>query len=277
MFRDRIREVYDRLSPSYQRLAAFLLDRYQDAAFMNATQLARVCDLDAGTTVRFAQVLGYRGYLELQAEMQAAVKADLGRASAVEVGEAPGAAVARALTAAAQQLQSTTRWLEPTLLERALSLLDRASETVVVGEGESVRLADLFAFRLRRLGMWADAPVSTAVELALWLRNLRAGMAVVVVAAEPPTPDLTVFVRLMREREVPVLALVGAPSWDVARLADCVLAVSEGAATLSALTALLVGLSDGLARLRGWSWDGEEEARRALLAAREGVLKDRIG
>ena len=70
----RIRAAQPFRSRSYTRLADYLLDGFVEAAFMTAAQLAHATNVDVGTVVRFAQHLGYRGYPELQAEIQAHVR-----------------------------------------------------------------------------------------------------------------------------------------------------------------------------------------------------------
>src|SRR5512136_743984 len=77
VYQERIREIYVHLSPGYRRIADFLLNRYQDAAFMTAAQVGKAADVDTTLVVRFAQRLGYPGFPELIDDIQADVKRDL--------------------------------------------------------------------------------------------------------------------------------------------------------------------------------------------------------
>ena len=77
MYKERIRDIYEHLSPGYRRIADFLLKRYQDAAFMTAAEVGRASDVDTTLVVRFAQRLGYPGYPEMIADIQDDVKRDL--------------------------------------------------------------------------------------------------------------------------------------------------------------------------------------------------------
>ena len=60
-YEERIREVRRGLSPSFARLADFLLDSFAEASFLTATELAHSLDLDPATVVRFAQKTGLPG------------------------------------------------------------------------------------------------------------------------------------------------------------------------------------------------------------------------
>src|SRR4030067_484348 len=81
MHRERIKSAYADLSPSYQRLADFLMDHPYEAAFMTATQLGKQLEVDTATVVRFAQKLGYHGYPDLLGEVQAEVRERFARYS----------------------------------------------------------------------------------------------------------------------------------------------------------------------------------------------------
>ncbi len=78
-FKEIIRSNYGRLSPSYRRVADFLLDNYHEVAFMTATQLAHRVGVDTTTVVHFAQRLGYDGYPELLEEIRHTVRAEMQR------------------------------------------------------------------------------------------------------------------------------------------------------------------------------------------------------
>ena len=86
MYRDRIRTIYEHLSPGYRRIADFLLTHYQDAAFMTAAEVARQATVDTALVVRFAQRLGYPGYPELIGDIQEDVKRDLGLSTNLRQG-----------------------------------------------------------------------------------------------------------------------------------------------------------------------------------------------
>jgi DNA-binding MurR/RpiR family transcriptional regulator len=70
MFRDRIREHYDDLTPGFTRVADFLLDNTLEVAFLTATELAKRADVDPATVVRFCQEIEYSGFRELSKEIK---------------------------------------------------------------------------------------------------------------------------------------------------------------------------------------------------------------
>ncbi|MBX3141299.1 MAG: MurR/RpiR family transcriptional regulator [Trueperaceae bacterium] len=67
---DQIREHYPALSPTEQRIARHYLQHGRVMVFASASQVARRLGISTSTIVRFAQQLGYSGYVELQERMQ---------------------------------------------------------------------------------------------------------------------------------------------------------------------------------------------------------------
>ena len=77
MYRERIRDHYDRLSRSYRRVADHIMSNYYEVSFMTAAQLAYAVGVDTTTVVRFSQRLGYNGYPELLADIRAQVRDEI--------------------------------------------------------------------------------------------------------------------------------------------------------------------------------------------------------
>jgi len=73
LFEERIRE-HDDLTPSFQRIAEYILDNTMGVAFLTATELSNKVDVDPATVVRFAQEIGYSGSRDLLGEIRSYVR-----------------------------------------------------------------------------------------------------------------------------------------------------------------------------------------------------------
>lgn len=67
---DQVRAHYAEMSPNEQRIAANLMQHGSVLTFASASQVARMLGVSASSVVRFAQLLGYSGYVELQERLQ---------------------------------------------------------------------------------------------------------------------------------------------------------------------------------------------------------------
>lgn len=76
-FQTIIQKNFNTLSASQKKISHYLLNNYEKAAFLTAAKLGKEVGVSESTIVRFANVLGYNGYPELQRTLQNLVKMHL--------------------------------------------------------------------------------------------------------------------------------------------------------------------------------------------------------
>ena len=72
-----IEENMSGFSKGQRRIASFILENYDTAAFMTAGKLGKAVTVSESTVVRFAMELGYEGYPEMQKALQEMVRTKL--------------------------------------------------------------------------------------------------------------------------------------------------------------------------------------------------------
>lgn len=70
----RIEEKYQHMSKGYKRIAGYIVQNYDKAAFMTANRLGERAGVSESTVVRFADSLGYDGYPQLQKAIQEMIR-----------------------------------------------------------------------------------------------------------------------------------------------------------------------------------------------------------
>ena len=80
-----IRAGMDGFSKGQKRIANFILDNYDKAAFMTAARLGQTAQVSESTVVRFAAELGYEGYPEMQKALQAMIRGRLTSLQRIQV------------------------------------------------------------------------------------------------------------------------------------------------------------------------------------------------
>ncbi len=153
---DSLRRLRPELSASHAKLAALTLDRPAALRDWSSQALAEAAGVGQSSVVKFAQKLGFTGY---PAFRQAVIDALDQTASDVSLGADirmfdPLALVGdKWLTASTQVLTATRQANSPLALERAVLLLKRARQVVVVSAGACVPVASDFARQLQRMGI----------------------------------------------------------------------------------------------------------------------------
>lgn len=80
-----ITECASGFSKGQKRIAQYILEHYDTAAFMTALRLGEAVGVSESTVVRFAAELGFDGYPQLQKAMQELIRSKLTSLQRIEV------------------------------------------------------------------------------------------------------------------------------------------------------------------------------------------------
>jgi DNA-binding MurR/RpiR family transcriptional regulator len=224
VYRERIRSNYDRLSKSQKRIADYLMTSHREAAFMTASHMATILDVDVATITRFAQRLGYPGYPELLDEVQALVREEMSTGYHPAEGTSDeGRAFLRGLANEHENLERTINTISMDSVEKVLGLLRKARRIYVVGQHTGSYMAYNLAIRLNMVGMSAVTVATDAVSAAITMRNLSSDDVVVAFGFSGYVTDVVATLQVAHERGVPTIGIVGSEVAGAARQADVVL------------------------------------------------------
>ena len=256
MYRDRIRTIYEHLSPGYRRIADFLLAHYQDAAFMTAAEVARTATVDTALVVRFAQRLGYPGYPELINEIQEDVKRDLRAVyEPAEGDDSPGQILGRNLLQDRNTLEYMRLHLDVEIVDSVVNALLHASRLFVVGEGSAGYLAEGFALQLLILGLPAHAISGELAGPAVQKGAIQPTDVFLGLGLTAMTPGASAMLKVARAAKVTTIGIVGSLAHPLAAVAEHVLvAPVQTPAPMpswTALASMLNGLAQVVAARRG--------------------------
>jgi DNA-binding MurR/RpiR family transcriptional regulator len=250
MFRERIKNAYDSLTPSFKRLAEFILSHELDVAFMTATELAHALDVDAATVVRFSQALGYTGYRELSHEVQAIVKNDLTAVYAnFEDAETPLAQLQTILENERHNLEIAVSQVT----EKAALIVDMIAEADrvwVVGDATARYLTGLFVEYLATAGVDAVAVDANPGAAAQIIDGCGEKDFVIGIGAAGTGLDTAAVLRYLKEKGVKVAAiavsLVSPPAQVVDTVLVCPSSTPVGLASVASLMTMLIALWQAL-------------------------------
>lgn len=132
-------------SKGQKRIARYILDHYEQAAYMTAARLGAAADVSESTVVRFAMALGYEGYPEFLADLNELVKSRLTSVQRVEVtrfrfGEEADL-LQDVMSLDAECVRKTLKQVDPDDFERAVSELSSAKNIYLLGVRAAAPLA----------------------------------------------------------------------------------------------------------------------------------------
>ena len=143
-----IRSGMDGFSKGQKRIAEYIVNHYDKAAFMTASKLGDKVQVSESTVVRFAIALGYDGYPALQKALQEMIRNRLTAVQRVEMtGDMSESAVlGMVFKADMQNIRQTIEDLDEANFSRTVDALCEAERVYVVGVRSSAPLAQFLGY-----------------------------------------------------------------------------------------------------------------------------------
>ena len=150
----RINEKFNKMSKSHKKLAEYIIDHYEQAAFMTAARLGKTVGISESTVVRFAYALGYEGYPEFQDDLAEWVKNKLN--SVQKIGAKYGKStqseiLTSVLNADMEKIDDTLEHVDPHAFETAVETILNAKHVYIIGIRSCKPLAEFMHFYLNMI------------------------------------------------------------------------------------------------------------------------------
>lgn len=244
MFKERIREHYDDLTPGFRKLADYIMDDTLDVAFLTATELSRRVGVDPATVVRFAQDLGYSGFREMSREIKGYVR-DRITASyrVVEEADSTEALLRGLVENARQNIEHFVTTDLPSVVE-AVEMLRGAEHIWCTGESAGYALAQFLTTKFVTYGVAATAFEPSMVATAAALARMKEDHVLLTITVNEPCIDAGYAVRLANDKGVRTVTITGSGVVLPARESDVTVIVPhKSPAGVSAFGAVMQVLS----------------------------------
>ncbi len=153
-FSQLISERYPELTKSEKRIANYLNQNQDEAAFLSAGEIAERLDLSEATMVRFARTIGFDNYPDMRVALQENFRHRLTHSSRLRSRlddlHTGGDIFERLVASEIDYLTESLQTLDHKALNAAVELLKTHPRVFVFGLGPSVSLVDLLEIRLTR-------------------------------------------------------------------------------------------------------------------------------
>lgn len=259
-----IQEGMQTFSKGQRKIANFILESYDKAAFMTASRLGKKVGVSESTVVRFASELGYDGYPDMQRSLQKMIRNRLTTVQRIEVAKdrlGNQDLLSMVLQSDMEKIRMTLEELDRESFNRAVDAIVSARKIYVIGVRSSASVASFLHFYFNLIfDNVTLVSANTASEIFESL--LRVGERDVVIGVSfPRYSSRTVqAMSFARDRGATTVAITDSEASPLAPISTCSLMarsdmasfVDSLVAPLSLVNALLVAVSqrknDELAR-----------------------------
>lgn len=250
-----IQENMNTFSKGQKRIAAFILDSYDKAAFMTASRLGKKVGVSESTVVRFAAELGYDGYPDMQKSLQKMIRNRLTSVQRIEVTNdriGDQDLVSMVLQSDMEKIRLTLEELDRDAFDNAVKAIVSAKRIYIIGVRSSAAIASFLGFYFNLIfDNVVNVTAGTASEMFEHL--LRVGEDDVVIGVSfPRYSSRTVqAMSFARDRKATTVAITDSEASPLAPICKYTLKARSDMASfgdslvapLSLVNALLVAVS----------------------------------
>lgn len=138
-------------SKGQRRIAKYIYEAYDKAAFMTASKLGRTVGVSESTVVRFAMELGYDGYPSMQKALQEMILNKLTSVQRIEVAQermGDQDVLALVLESDAEKIRRTLEGIDRESFQAAVDAILSAQKIFILGVRSSSSLANFLGYYL---------------------------------------------------------------------------------------------------------------------------------
>ena len=252
---NQIQRRMSSMSKGQRAIGNYILNFYDKAAFMTAAKLGTTVGVSESTVVRFATILGYEGYPELQDSLRDLIRSKLTAVQRIEITNdrlGDDDILRRVLNSDIEKVKSTLEEIDRDDFNRAVSTIVDAKEIYIIGMRSSAALANFLWYYFRLMFPRVHL-VQTTSGSEIFEQMLRIGEGDAVIAASFPRYSKRIInaVGFAKAQGASVIALTDSPASPIAADADCILTaksdmlsfVDSLVAPMSIINALIVAIA----------------------------------
>lgn len=152
-FNQYVNQKFNELTSSQKKVAVYILDHLEAVAFSTLEELAQKIDTSTTTVIRFTKVLGYKGYSDMQKDIQNGIKNKDSLPHRVsEMGSVPSnQLLTNVFNHEIINIQKTLAAQSENDLTEAVNLITEANNVYIIGMRSSFSLAFYLASRLGQI------------------------------------------------------------------------------------------------------------------------------
>ena len=244
-----------KLSKGHKKLIKYISENYDKAAFMTASKLGENVGVSESTVVRFATEMGFKGYPELQKELQQMIKSKLTAVQRMEVSSnliGEDDAIKKVLNGDIELIRDTLESVSDVEFKNAVETINKAKKIYILGVRSSAALASFLYFYLNPV-FENVVLVDTSSGSEMFEQVFRISEDDVCVAISFPRYSKQTInaLRFINDRGTKIIAITDSTVSPIAEYADTLLVaksdmvsvVDSLVAPLSLINALIVALT----------------------------------
>jgi DNA-binding MurR/RpiR family transcriptional regulator len=226
----RIQSQYPKLPRKHKNLGDFFIENFDKIPFLNVHQISEATSSSVASVVRFAQRIGFKGFLELRDQISKELQTRIHNKeifSLVDNGRIKNDILASVAQMDIENINETLHTLDRKNYEAAIKMILNAKRVYSAGLGISFLLARVLAYQLNQVAIDAknfNHDDSSFMEQVLFLNSDD----LIIAFSYPPYSKETVdMAKLAKEKNVKVISVTNKDSSPITYYSDATLIVKS--------------------------------------------------
>lgn len=243
-------------SKGQKRIADFIIGQYDKAAYYTAAKMGQTVGVSESTVVRFARILGYAGYPEMQKAIRLMIKTQLTAAQRIEVasermGERSDV-LKGVLEADMENIRMSLAEMDYDEFSKIADAVVEAKRVYIIGVRSSAALASFLSFYLNLISPdIKHVQTSTASELFEQIFRIEKGDVLIAISFPRYSKRTLKAISYAKNQNATVIGITDSKTSPIAAASDMSLIarsdmasfVDSLVAPLSVINALIVAIS----------------------------------
>lgn len=224
-----IKDQQQSMSKGHRAIASYIIDHYDNAAFITASKLGETVGVSESTVVRFACALGFEGYPELQKKLQELIKNRLTNVQRMGLGSdmSEEEIVRWSLRTDITSLRHIKEVLDYKMVEKVADSILSAKRVYIMGLRSSEPLAQFFWYYLNYIIDSASLVISGIGDVFGQLMHAKQGDVVIGISFPRYSSRTVEGATFAKNNGAKLIAITDNEQAPLAKIADEILFVNS--------------------------------------------------
>ncbi|MBI9060214.1 MAG: MurR/RpiR family transcriptional regulator [Labilibaculum sp.] len=226
-----IQENYDSYSKNHKILADYFIDNFDTIPFLSVQQIAEATLLSVASVVRFAQKIGFNGYLEMREEISQNLQEFINKKDFFTIIDSKNNLKEDHITLVANQeiknISETVNLIDRKNFDKSIKIILQSKRVYTIGLGISYMLAEILAYQLSQVANSASNITHSHSSFLEQLLYVNSDDILIALSFPPYSVETIDVARSAQKKKIKVIAITNKTSAPISRFSDVQLIVQS--------------------------------------------------
>lgn len=208
--KNKIQDHYPDLPKNQKKIADYFLDNFDRIPFLSVQDISEATSLSVASIVRFAQRIGFKGFLEIRSEIAGTLRNRIENKEIFSLADDKILKTDTLTTVAnidIKNINETLNLIDRTNFNNAIKLISSASKVYTAGLGISYFLAQILSYQLTQVAISASTFTNNFATFTEQLLYLKKNDLFIALSFPPYSIETIEAAKFAKERGVKVISI----------------------------------------------------------------------